>query len=241
MSKLPLEVVQEDTELEGRIGRMSERLAKLRWHWTLDESHEGRVTMQAYATGVGRARSAISAMARGYAGWNASPDGDGDLQEFIQRAKMGVETEAATDAVANARGKAFTTVRDDRSTEVRRVREMARERAEKHGTTVEEEAPQVAEWIVKTEQAGKQISAERKERLGLRFVEMEAKLDKVKRGLVEAVRLAQDIGWGDEEVELLQHDLANIKSLLHLIDMALVGSADVDWDKELSKLTEDAA
>lgn len=238
MSKLPLEVVQEDTELEGRIGKMSERLAKLRWHWTLDESNPARVSLRQYARDVGKGFSTIHSYANGYPDHR---DRDIPISEAIQLAGMSSETESATKAVSGAREVSVSTAKQSRSTEVRRVREIARERAEKHGTTVEEEAPQVAEWIVKTEQAGKQISAERKERLGLRFVEMEAKLDKVKRGLVEAVRLAQEIGWGDEEVELLQHDLANIKSLLHLVDVALIGSTDVDWDKELAKLAEEAA
>ena len=238
--KLPAEVVTEDVDLDKRLERVVARLAKLRWHWTLDESNPDRVTVAQYARDVGRAHNTVKKYAHGY-GLFQLHDMAQSITECIERAGMGAETEAATDAVAKARGNEFTTTRQNRSTEVRRVREIARERAEKRGTTVEEEAPQVADWIVKTEKAGKQVAAERKEKLGLRFVEMEGKLDKVKRDLVDAVRLAQEIGWGDEEVELLQHDLANIKSLLHLIDMALVGSADVDWDTELSKLNEETA
>ncbi len=240
MSKLPAEVVQEDTDLETRIERMSNRLAKLRWHWTLDESNPDCVTVAQYAREVGRAHNTIKKYAHGY-GLFQLHGGVQSIHESIERAAMGVETEVATEAVASARDLSFGHTRKKRGTEVRRVREIARQRAEDKGTTVEEEAPKAAEQIVRVEKAGKQISAERKEKLGLRFVEMEGKLDKVKRELVDAVRLAQEIGWGDEEVELLQHDLANIKSLLHLIDMALVGSADVDWDTELSKLTEEAA
>ncbi len=236
--KLPAEVVTEDVDLDARIGRMSERLSKLRWHWTLDESNPDRVSMRQYARDVGRNSKTISGYANGYV---IALDGHVTISEGIARANMGGETQSATEAVADARELSFTHTRDSRGSEVRRVREIARERAEKRGTTVEEEAPQVAEWIVKTEKAGKAVSAERKEKLGLRFVEMEGKLDKVKRELVDAVRLAQEIGWGDEEVDLLQHDLANIKSLLHLIDMALIGSADVDWDTELSKLNEETA
>ncbi len=59
MSKLPLEVVQEDTELETRIGRMSERLSQLRWHWTLDESNSDRVSFRQYGRDVGKDHSVI--------------------------------------------------------------------------------------------------------------------------------------------------------------------------------------
>ncbi len=238
MSKLPVDVIHEDADLESRVGRISERLAKLRWHWTLDETNPERVSLKQYARDVGRHFTTVRGYAKGY---EAFCDAGGSIGEAIERARMGAETESATEAVANARGTSFGHTRKERSTEVRRVRGMARQRAEDKGTTVEEEAPKVAEQIVRVEKVGKQVAAERKEKLGLRFVEMEGKLDKVKRELVDAVRLAQEIGWGDEEIGLLQHDLANIKSLLHLIDMALVGSADVDWDKELTKLSEEAA
>lgn len=234
--KLPAEVVTEDHDIESRIGRMSERLAKLRWHWTLNEENPDRVSLREYAREVGRSPRLIGMYAKGYLLF--SEEDNLPIVEAIERASMGAETEVATEAVSKARGTTFTSTRQSRSTEIRRVREMARERAEQKGTTVEEEAPIVAEWIVKTEEAGKQVSSERKERLGLRFVEMEGKLDKVKRELVSAVRLAQDIEWGEEETELLTHTLDNIKALLHLIDTALVGSADVDWDAELAKLSE---
>lgn len=233
---LPADVVHEDRDLETRIGRMSEKLAKLRWHWTLDEDNPERVSLREYARQVSRDFKTVRGYAKGYALFMS--DGHVSISEAIGRANMGGETESATEAVAKARGTSFTHTRDSRNTEIRRVREIARERAEQKGTTVEEEAPAVAEWIVKTEEAGKKISGERKQRLGLRFVEMEGKLDKVKRELLSAVRLAQDIEWGDDEIELLQHTLENIRALLHLIDSAMAGTADVDWDTELAKLTE---
>jgi len=235
---LPSQVILEDHDLEDRVGRISEKLAKLRWHWTLDESNLRRVSIKDYARQVARDFKTVYSYAHGYAD---SRYGAGaiTLNESIERAKMSGETAAATGAVAEARGLQFKTARQTRSTEVRRVREMARDRAEKHGTTVEEEAPKVAQAIVRAEKAGQKIVADRQQKLGLRFVEMEGKLDRVKRELVDSVRLAQDIEWGTEETELLQHTLANIKALLHLIDTALTGTADIDWDTELARLTKD--
>lgn len=232
---LPSQVILEDHDLESRVGRMSEKLAKLRWHWTLDESNTDRVKFKEYARAVGRADTTIRQYAHGYA---IASERNIPLTEAMGRAKVGSESEAATEAVATARGIEFGTARQTRTTEVKRVRQLAQDRAEKHGTTVEEEAPKVAAAIVRTEKVGKEVTAHRKERLGLRVIELEGKAEKVKRELMAMIRLAQDIELGAEETDLLKRTLANLRALLHLLDMAIAGSADIDWDSELAKLTE---
>ena len=161
------------------------------------------------------------------------------LADAIERARLSGETEAATVAVAESRGQSVGHVRKERPTEIRRVRDVARERAEKRGTTVEEEVTTVAETITKVEAAAETIKAERTERLGFRFIEMERLLDAARRPLIKALNLAHEIDWGEEERELLNSTVDNIKSLLGLIDIAFAGTADVDWDVELAKLTEE--
>lgn len=66
-----------------------------------------------------------------------------ELAEAITRAQMSAEKEAVVDAVAQAEGVTFNTARN-RHDEVREVRTIAQERAERRGTSVEEEAPRVA-------------------------------------------------------------------------------------------------
>jgi hypothetical protein len=234
---LPVAVIEQDHKLERATAKTSEQLAKLRWHWTLDETNPDRVSLKAYARGISRDRALVTKYAKGYASWQEGDD-IVTLSEAIERAGMGAEREAATEAVAQARGLGFSTVKQSRPTEIKRVREIARERVEQHGGTIEEQAEKAAEWIVKAEKADARQRDERKERLGLRFVEMEEELDAVKRRLIKAVNLAHDVPWGDEERELLGTTLANVKALLELINLALVGSADVDWDAELADLTE---
>jgi hypothetical protein len=194
--------VKTDRELEAAASSTAEAIAAHRWHWTLDESNPERVSIREYAREVGRHRRVIGKMAQGYADWTAGAAGGATLSECIERASMSAESEAATEAVAEARGITFKTARQSRPVETRRVREIARERAEQRGTTVEEEAPKVADWIVKSEQAEQRRQDERKERIGLRFVEMEGHLTKAKRALVDALNLSHNVPWGDEEREL---------------------------------------
>jgi hypothetical protein len=235
---LPKKVIQEDHQLDKASSDAAERLMRHRWHWTLDESNPERVSFSDYARAVGRNRSTIQKHAHGYALIEADAGTGISATEAYERAGMGAETEAATAAVAEARGIGIQQARKARPVEGRRVREIARQRAEDHGTSVEEEAPKVADWIVKSEKAEQRRTTERKEKVGLRFVEMEGKLTKARGALIEALNVAHEVPWGDEERELLSATLANVKALLNLIDVALVGAADVDWDAELAKITE---
>lgn len=234
--QLPDHVVTEDRTLTSRVASASEQLARLRWHWTLDESNPGRVSIRAYARQMGVAPSVIGRYAHGYQNWQGGLPEETTLSEAINRARMGAETEAATDAVAKSRGLTLTTVHNHRQPEVRRVRQIARERAEQQGTTVEEEAPKVAKNIVKLEQVDMKRKTERVHRLG-EYVEMERLLEAAKRHLLRAVQMAHTVDWDEEQSELLKQTVRNLKALLDLLDRAYYGAADVDWDAELAELT----
>ena len=226
-------VIAADRKLEKASSSASEMLMEHRWHWTLDESNPKRVSLREYARAIGKSFSTISADAKGYA---LHLDRDIPITSAREQANMSTETWAATQAVAKARGLQETTVRQDRPVEVRRVREMARERAEQRGTTVEEETRKAAQLIVQNEQAVEREKGDRRKRLGLRFIELEEHLQKMRREGVKAVNLASEINWGDEERELLSSTVANVRSLIELVDLALVGAADIDWDAELAEL-----
>ena len=82
-------------------------LAKHRWHWTLDETNDDRVSCRQYSRDVGRAESTIRQNAEGYDEWvrghaHAS-DTPADLGEAMERAVMGDRRDAATEAVAEGR------------------------------------------------------------------------------------------------------------------------------------------
>lgn len=238
MAGLPRKVVVEDRRLDDTQSKAAEALMRLRWHWTLDESNTERVSLSEYARQVGKNETSIRRDAKAHAlivgsalTRRMAPN------EARGRASMGAETEAATEAVAKARGVKFQTARNERPVEVRRVREIARQRAEDKGTSVEDEAAAIAETIAKRE---RQEAEQRKERAragDLRFVEMEQYLDRAKRPLMDALKLARDIDWSDEHREVLEQTIANVRSLLGLIDVAIVGETDVDWDAELSRIT----
>lgn len=234
---LPQSVVQTDRRLEESAERATEELAHHRWHWTMDDSNPDKVGFTEYARAVARSHTTIAKQAKGYADWKDNRE-EISLPEAIDRAQISVERQAAIDAVAKVTGTSFTSVRQGRSEEVREVRDQARDRAERRGTSYEEEVEHVAEQREKSRASASSYREQRTGRRSLRYVEVEGHLAAAKRRLTDALRVAQDVGFEPEEIELLTDTLAQVKAVLNLIDMRLAGDVDVDWDAELEKLTE---
>lgn len=235
----PQEAIERDHQLEAEAERTSNALAEHRWHWTLNESNVERVSIRAYARAVGRSASTIGNYANGYLTWR---DRAGAItsSESIERAKVGTEKETAISAVAEARGLSFKHVRQSRPEEVRRVRELARERAEEKGTSIEEEAPKVAAIIAKVDEAEIARRDERMQRHGLRYIELEGYFTSALRFLARAERLAGQLQWEEEEQELLTHSIEQIRKLLHRIDQRIAGVETIDWDAELEAILSEA-
>lgn len=233
MSELPIAVIETDRRLETAEHKAGETLVKHRWHWTLDESNPKRVSVSAYARAVGRALSTVLGQVNGYEAHrvHAIP-----LSEAIERAKVGSEKEAVINAVAKARGTSFGDARQRRPDEVKRVRQIARDRAEQNNTTVEEEAPKVADWIIKAEKAEAKREQASKQKHSLKFVQIEADLRKILRLASNVLNDSHGVPFTDEEKDLLAETIGKVRALLNLIDLRFADAADVDWDAELTKI-----
>lgn len=113
---------------------------------------------------------------------------------------------------------------------------MAQERAERRGTSVEEEAPAVAKERVREREAQKQRAQEHKAAHSLRYIEIEGHLAAAQARLTKALNTAQDVGWDTGEIELIADSVARIRAVLNLIDLRITGETEVDWDYEMKKL-----
>ncbi len=142
--------------------------------------------------------------------------------------------------VADATGLSLATLRaGQHRAEINEVLSTAHERAERKGTTVEEEVPVVAKQRAKMREADKKRTATRKAKHGFRYIEIEGHLAAAQRRLSQALSTAQDVAWDDEEIELLTDSLGKIRAVLNLIDMRIAGETDVNWDAELASLTKE--
>jgi hypothetical protein len=240
MTNLPTDVVQQDRTLQ----KAADELAKLRWHWTLDESNPDRVSFREYARQVSSHEKSVRAMAHGYAAFVQTSAGPGaripgepqTVTDHIELAKMGEERQDAVKAVAAATGEAVSTVSKHKREEVNDVLNTARERAIERGTTVEHETQRAAEWRAKARKAAEREQDGRKRRSTMRFVEIEGHVGAAMQRLRRILESAQDVDFTDEERELLTESLGKLRALLNLIDMRIAGETKIDWDAELERL-----
>jgi hypothetical protein len=233
---IPPDVIATDHDLDAQAERSSEELARHRWHQTLDP--EGpRHSLRAYANAVGCNYATIRKYARGYADWMID-DSNHPLSDHIVYANVTAEKAEVAEAVAEVEGIKPSTVAGRRGVgdSLANVTELARERAERTGTTIGQAAREITERKVAGRRAEANRETGRKAQHTLRYIAIEGHLAGAKRRLTDALNDAQDIGFSDEELELLRDAIAQIRALLNLIDMRLAGNPDVDWDDELARL-----
>jgi nucleotide-binding universal stress UspA family protein len=241
---LPAEVIQTDRRLQ----RSADQLMELRWHWTIDESNAGRVSVAEYARQVGVARPRISQDAHSWSDWLAaqrkrtadgtapSPGEPQTPDDYRQLKRLGEERGEAAKAIARTTGVPVGTVANHKRDEVDAVLSTARERAVDRGTTVEHEIERAAEWRAKARKAADREQDERRKAHTLRFIGIEGDIGVIMQRLRKVLDSAQDVPFTDEERELITESLAKMRALLGLIDLRITGETRVDWDAELKKL-----
>lgn len=228
--------VKIDNQLEAVADASTEALSEHRWHWTLDETNPDRVSIRQYATDVTRAPSTIRKMAKGYATWRVERD-HASLADHMARVGMSADKQAALTAVSKVKGKTASTVGRFEQDEVRAVLNDARERAEQHGTTIEEEVDTVAEWRAKGRVSREKRDKARKARHSMRFIEVDGAISAASRALRATLVEATDVPFDDEERELMGDSISKLEAVLALLKLELTGSADIDWDAELANLS----
>ena len=235
---LPAEVIKTDK----RLTKATDELAKMRWEWTLDQSNPDRVSFSAYARQVGANEATIRVMANGYAAWLTdsyvdvrTPGKPQTVSDHIELAKMGAERQVAVKAVAKHSGASVTNVAGHKRAEVDAVVHTARERAVDRGTTVEHEIERAAEWREKARRSAKREQDEKREQATMRYIEIEGDIGAAMQRLRKILNAA-DVGFSEEERELIVESLGRLRALMNLIDVRIAGKVDIDWDAELAKI-----
>ncbi len=231
------EVLREDARLEQAAEGTRLALAKHRWHWTLDESNPGRVSMNAYAKAIGRHHRTLADMVHGYQNWVAAGAAATEFSDYQAREKLRGETREATEAVAEAKGIGVESARRHHADEVREVKAAAQERAERKGTQVADEIKHVANSRASQARSEKKREEERKEAHTLRYLEAEGKIATAMRYLRALLDDTSGVPFTDEETELLSSSLGQLRALLNLLDVRLLDATDIDWDAEMAKMT----
>jgi hypothetical protein len=232
---IPKRVVSEDHRLEKLANRSQEDLAAHRWHQTLDSKGPG-YSIRAYATAVGRAQSTILQYAQGYADWYPQRDAPGciSLSDCMIRTRMTGDKLEATEAVAQARGVSLKTVQGHYRPEVDRTIQSARERVESvPGTTM----PEAIRTVAKENETIRQATRHQQMSEPLVYVKITKDLIEARRKLTDALEHSRNHNLDSAWIDLLIHAVDQVQATLDLVRVAIAGTATIDWDAELRKLS----
>ena len=108
----------------------------------------------------------------------------------------------------------------------------AQEAAERRGSSVADELPRVAQ----AHERARQAAAKDRPTQGVLYARLELRLGTAQRALLNVLDQARNADLDDEMMQLLTHTLGNLRALLGLIDVAVAGRTDIDWNGKLSKL-----
>ena len=240
---IPQSVVDKDHELESRSERATEALAKHRWRQTLDPAGP-RFSFRAYAAAVGRGRTVITAHANGYALFveRANDDRPGrslSLEDAFRLAQQSAEQQEFSEAIAEGSGEPVGRVaRGDNARRRREIVDRARQREVRRGGSAVDHARDIAAEEHQVAAATRVRRERDRQRRSIRYVTIEGHLAYAQRRLTAALREAHDVGFNEEEMELLRDSISKVRAVLDLIDLRMAGTPDIDWDAELASLGE---
>lgn len=153
-----------------------------------------------------------------------------------------VETKASVEAVAKVRGQDADYIAQHNQSEVTSVRELARNRAERKGTSVKDEAVDAAKFMA----IGETADDDREERNaantgGTTFLKVTGLFSKSEASLIDAAKLVRVVAvttWDEDEKAILLSEVDEISRICAKIKAHLNGEHIFDWGDEINKILE---
>lgn len=197
---LPPEVIQEDRDLQEVERSASEQLIRLRWHWTMDQSNPGRVSVAEYAQQVGVNQSTVYRSANGYLIFLSAkedPFNSMSPSAAVHRADMAVDRRRNVDAVAKAHGNIHpVNVEKNHRDELNRVRDAVRDHVETHPTASDDELQRIADRTAKNIKTSADLARNQRDQLLQSqphlLTEILGETAKARESLIKARALAKD-------------------------------------------------
>lgn len=234
--RLDKSVIDTDHRLTREAEQASKSLAFHRWHWTLNENNPRRVTLKAYAREIGIGETTVRMYAHAWEIRHADPSVP--MSDALERAKLGEDAYTAAEAIAESRGTSVATVRRSQYGEVRHVRDVARDRAERHGTSVVEEVREVVRQRRESAERTQAQQRERASRTTMRADVAASRLVTARRNVLDAVEQLIGVDLEEDDVEHLNDRLDKLEAAVGLMRARTRGESGVDWDAELRGLLE---
>lgn len=227
-------VIDLDVQLAKTVDRTRERLCRHRWYWTLNPENPNRVPLKTYAISVGRSYSTVRTQANGYARWLADPSIS--LNDHVELANMGAERAEVSKRVAQIYGLSGSTARQELQGVISDLVAQTKEKTEPGKVSFEEALDDVVEFHRKSKESRERRQQTHLERHGIKFVGVDNQVTRAINAIHKALQEAKRSEWSDQERQILTEGITRLRGYLGLLEVALTGSTEVDWDAELAQL-----
>jgi hypothetical protein len=192
-----------------------------------------------YARAVGVSHEAIRVYARAYELWWKDSEGGNRAVartpgDYLGLAKVTGDQRIALDAVAEAKGVAVQTAERHHRAEVKRVKQAIAD--EPDTDRRQRKAQSIAQSFEANHQRQSNERQTRRANKTRAYLDLERELDKARRALAAALTIASEAKLDNDCMELITDSAGKVKSLLKLIDLAVTGKVEIDWDAEMKRL-----
>lgn len=229
-------LVKEDRAIEAEATSKTLALMEHRWKAVRVEGYG----IKEYARALGhRQHGTVSKYVRGWEFWQERHEGGRNVAtplDALDLASMSEIKRDAVEAVAEAKGISASHASRHHAPSVARAREIIE--AEPDRAAGITKAREHTERVEHMRTRRTEVEADKRRSLPKAYIEVEYELDKARRALQNAIGWARghDGGFDTECVELMSDSLAKVRSLLELMNMAIIGESGVDWDSELARI-----
>ena len=231
--------VERDHAIEAEATSKTLALMEHRWR----AIHEAGFGIKEFARALGHTQhGTVAKYVHGWELWqswggshSSTPPGRTPL-DALELARMSEVKRAAVEVVSEAKGISASNAARHHAPAVQRARDIIETAPDREAGIVK--AREHTERVQHMRERRTEVEAGKRSNLPRAYIEVEYELDKARRALQNAIGWARGHtgGFDPEAVELMQDSLARVRSLLDLMNMAIIGEVEVDWDAELARI-----
>jgi hypothetical protein len=233
-------IKRKDRELREREQAASLELGRLRYENTIGVNPNSKQPrFKRYAEECEITENTVRRSARAYEEWQNSA-GTVGFDQCLWRQYVSQQDVEAIEAVAEARGISGTTARQHHRDEVQQVKRAMEQEILKGSTPTEAKdfGHRVAKQAKSSKDQQKAYIKEQKEKYGKDCADMDSAFGAAERDLLDAVHIMRNAEAIDQVmIDLANQGIGRCRAILALAETFVSGSIEVDWDKEMAKLT----
>jgi hypothetical protein len=234
------EIVPRDKEIRETEEEASEALGKLRYDNTIGlHPNAKQPGFTEYAEHCGLSRKVVQRYARAYEKFQAeNGPRRAVFADYLFAEHKSEDEQQAIEDVAEVRGISRNSAERLHRESVAKVKRATKRQIERGASPSEarEFGRKVARQQVRTEERRAEERRERRASTVQVLVDLMLAIDGARYKLTDALVIAKEGDMNTETMAQANVALDKVRTVLGLLEMAVAGSAEIDWDAELAKL-----